>query len=351
MKKLISLLIVTCFIINITGCATVTGPSVSSEEIQKVKEELMVKSLAYRIKQTERLEKIGDSLIKTVPKDDIKTPPKPFLGIICLPVDKYAAKLYNLDVNKGVVVVIVKENSPAKEIGLQPGDLLVSIKKSKITNINRFQAIGSSLKIGEQIPIEIKRGGQALVFDTKVAETALKIPIIMIDAQEVNAATNGQLILVTQGLVNFAKSDDEIAAVLSHELAHAVRGHVAKAQGGQILTLIAALALGIAAETNAPGSGNSVMRGVGDIGNIFNASYSRDLEREADYFGAKFFYYAGYNVETFATVEERFAVEIPATMIQHYLSTHPSSPERVARVRKIIEELKAGSSQAIEQKE
>jgi len=86
------------------------------------------------------------------------------------------------------------------------------------------------------------------------------------------------------------------------------------------------------------------MRGVGQIGDIFNASYSRDLEREADYFGTKFVYYSGYDVNACATVEERFAIEIPATMIEHYLSTHPSSPERVARVRKTIEELKANKT-------
>ena len=253
--------------------------------------------------------------------------------------------------NKGVVIVVVKEQSPAYALGLQPGDVLVSINKVKINNINRFRAVASNFKIGDPIQIEILRGNETLTLETKIGQVPVNLPITMVDLQEVNAATDGKSIVVTYGLINFAKSDDEIAAVLGHELAHAVRGHVAKAQGGQILTLLAALALGIAAESNAPGSGEGIMRGAGQIGDFFNASYSRDLEREADYFGAKFVYYSGYDVDTCATVEERFAIEIPASMIHNFLSTHPSSPERVARIRKAIEELKAGKSAMPETKQ
>ncbi|MDD5552799.1 MAG: M48 family metallopeptidase [Candidatus Omnitrophica bacterium] len=346
MRKILNSILAIAFILNITGCATVTGPKVTREEIQKAQEELMVKALDYRIKQNHRLWTIGDRLITAIPKEDIKTPPKPLLGVMCLPIDKYLAKLYNLDTKKGVVIVGVKEKSPAGSAGLKPGDLLVSLKNKKVPTMAHLSGVLNKLKIGEKVAIEIKRGQEMLTLESQIAETPLNIPISMVEDQQVNAATDGKMIVVTQGLMNFAKSDDEIAAVICHELAHSVRGHIAKAQGGQILGLIAALALGTVAEAHAPGSGNAVAKGVGGIGDIFNATYSRDLEREADYFGTKFFYYAGYDPDIFATVEERFAIEIPATMVQNYLSTHPSSPERVVRIRKIIEELKTASPES-----
>jgi len=350
-KKLIHIFIIIPLIVYISGCATITGPSVTREEIEKTREELKVKALAYQIKQLQRLQNIGNHLMRNIPKEDIKHPPQPSLGIMCFPIDKYLDKVYNLSTKKGIVIVVVKEQSPAYDIGLQPGDVLISFNKTKINNINRFQAIASKLKIDQPLEIEILRGSQNLTLNTKVGQIPINLPIMMVDAQEVNAATDGKIIVVTYGLINFAKSDDEIAAVLGHELAHAVRGHVAKAQGGQILTLLAALALGIAAESSAPGSGEGIMRGVGQIGDIFNASYSRDLEREADYFGTKFVYYSGYDIDTCATVEERFAIEIPASMIHNFLSTHPSSPERVARIKKVIEELKAGKFSVLETKQ
>lgn len=341
-RKVFFVFLIMSFVVYISGCATITGPSVSREEVQKTGEELKIKALAYQIKQLQRLQDIGNRLMFAIPKDDIKQEPRPFLGIMCSQIDKYLEKLYNLSVKKGIVVIVVREKSPAQDIGLQPGDVLVSVNKTKLDDISGFQAVVSKLKIGQTIEMEILRGNQNMILTTKIAQIPVNLPIIMVDLQEVNAATDGRSIVVTYGLVNFAKSDDEVAAVLGHELAHAVRGHIAKAQGGQILTFLAALALGIAAENSSPGSGEGVMRGVGQIGNIFSASYSRDLEREADYFGTKFVYYSGYDVDTCATVEERFAIEIPATMIQNFLSTHPSSPERVVRVRKIIEELKTG---------
>lgn len=340
-KKLITIFIIIPFVAYLSGCATITGPSVTREEIEKSREELRLKALAYQIKQLQRLQNIGNRLMLNIPKEDIKSPPQPYLGIFCSPIDKYLEKLYNLSVNKGVVIVVVKEKSPAEDMGLRPADVLVSINKTKINNISQYQALASKFKIGESIQLEILRGNQRLNLEMRIGRIPVNLPIIMVDSQEVNAATDGRSIVVTYGLINFAKSDDEIAAVLGHELAHAVRAHIAKAQGGQILSFLAALALGIAAESNAPGSGEGVMRGLGQLGDIFNATYSRDLEREADYFGTKFVYYSGYDVDTCATVEERFAIEMPASMIHNFLSTHPSSPERVARIKKTIAELKA----------
>lgn len=341
-KKLTFIFTVISFIAFLLGCATVTGPSVSRQEIEKTREELKVKALAFQVKQLQRLYNIGNRLMLAFPSEDIRTPAQPFLGIVCAKIDKYLKQIYNLSVDGGVVIVVVKEKSPAYNIGLQPGDELVSLNKTMIRNINQFNGVVSGFKVGDLVEIEILREGNLLSFRTYISSIPINLPIIMVDMPEVNAATDGRAIFITYGLLNFAKSDDEIAAVLAHELAHAARGHVAKMQGGQIFNFLTALALGMVAESSSPGSGEVVMRGVGQLGNIFTASYSRDLEREADYFGTRFVYSAGYNVEVCATVEERFAIEIPATLIQNYLSTHPSSAERVVRIRKTIEELKTG---------
>ncbi len=343
-KKLISFFALVCFIISLSGCATVTGPGVSREEIEKTREELKVKALAYKIKQMQRLYGIGNRLMQNIPPQDITRPAQPYIGMVCLQIDKYLQKVYNLNAQKGVVIVAVLENSPAEAIGLQPGDILLSVNGKDMNNLNYFNASVSGLKIGDPLQLKILRASQKLTFETRVAKIPINTPISMVDWQEVNAATDGKVIVVTYGLVNFAKSDDEIAAVIGHELAHAARGHILRAQGGQIISLIAALTLGIVAENNAPGSGEGVMRGVSQFGDIFNANFSRDLEREADYFGTRFVYYAGYDVDTCATVQERFAIEMPESMTANYFSTHPSSPERVARIKKEIEELKSGKA-------
>ncbi|MCM8823964.1 MAG: M48 family metallopeptidase [Candidatus Omnitrophica bacterium] len=343
-KFILFSILISIFLLN--GCATITGPSVSEEEITKATDELKVKALAFQIKQLQRLHNIANRLAFSITKEDTYKSPQPFLGIVCFNIDNQLKKLYKLENNKGVVVIIVKENSPAYKVGIMQGDVLISINDRKIPDIYTFNRLASNFKIGDLLKIKILRNNTQLDFDLKLEEIPINIPLAVVDIQEVNAATDGKSIFVTYGLLNFAKSDDEIAAVIAHELAHLVRGHVSKMQGSQLIGALATILLGMVVESSAPGSGEIVMKGAGQISEIFTAQYSRDLEREADYFGTKFVYQSGYDPQVYANFLERFAIEIPQSMISNYLSTHPTSPERILRVKKTIEELKS-SSQAL----
>ncbi|MCM8774544.1 MAG: M48 family metallopeptidase [Candidatus Omnitrophica bacterium] len=344
-KSILFSILISIFLLILNGCATITGPSVSEEEIIKATEELKVKALAFQIKQLQRLHNIANRLSFAITKEDTHTykGPQPFLGMVCFNIDSQLKKLYKIENNKGVVVIIVKENSPAYKVGIMPGDVLISINDRKIPDTYTFNRLASNFKIGDLLKIKILRNNTHLDFDLKLDEIPINVPLAVVDIQEVNAATDGKSIFVTYGLLNFAKSDDEIAAVIAHELAHLVRGHVSKMQGSQLIGAIAAIVLGIVVESSSPGSGEIVMKGAGQISEIFTAQYSRDLEREADYFGTKFVYQAGYDPEVYANFLERFAIEIPQSMISNYLSTHPTSPERILRVKKAIEELKSSS--------
>ena len=74
---------------------------------------------------------------------------------------------------------------------------------------------------------------------------------------------------------------------------------------------------------------------------IFSRKYSRDLERESDYFGLLYTKNAGYDYEQASGVWERFAIEVPRSMAQNFLNTHPTSPEGMVRIEKIVAELNA----------
>ncbi len=353
----VSGLVVTLALI-LGGCATVSGPEVKKKDVEAATEKLKVRALEYRIKQLQRVSDIGYRIASCLPKEDIKAEPAPYLGIACQKIDKYSKHLYGLSVDKGVVVVAVIKDSPAGESGIKPGDVICAIDGKKVKSVKSLPRMMRKMKIGESKEFDVMRPGleeadppSTVRVPITVGSMPKRLSFTMVDAQEVNAMASKDTIAVTYGLVSFAKNDDEIAAVLGHEIAHVIRGHVPKLQGGQILGLIAALALGVAAESDSPGSGESVARGAGEIAKIFNASYSRDLEREADYFGTKFVYYAGYDVDTCAGLQERFAIEIPQSMIQNYLSTHPCSPERMLRIKETIKELRATDPESQETQE
>jgi membrane-associated protease RseP (regulator of RpoE activity) len=328
-------LILTLFVLG--GCATITGPSVSQEEILRAQEELMVKSVGFRLKQLEKVNNIGYQLISHIPQEEVKIAegPQPYLGMYVSKIDKYLKQLYHLLADRGVVVIAVIKDSPAERAGIMPGDFLISVDNEKISSVREFNQYSRKLNIGDLIKLQVQRGGIHKDIFLTVGSIPINVPIVMVDVQEVNAAASSNAIYVTYGLMNFVKSDDEIAAVLAHELAHFVRGHVSKAQMSSLLSLLIGIPLGLIAEEAAPGTGDLVMR----TADVFKASYSRDLEREADYFGVKFVYFAGYAPCVCASFQERFAIEIPRSMIRNYLSTHPSSPERMLRIKKAVQEL------------
>lgn len=323
------------------GCATVTGPAVTRQEVQRETDELQARALAFQIEHLQRLYDTGRRLMFAVGRDAaLKTRPQPYLGIVGSQINDILVRMYSLSVRSGVVVVVVEKGSPAEQAGLRAGDCILKVDRRKVATLAQFDKAARALAIGGTLELELMRGAGPLTVPVRIAAIPYNIPIVVVNAPEVNAATDGRAIYVTYGLLGFAASDDEIAAVIGHELAHAVRGHVARLQGGNVLGTFTALVLGIAADAYAPGSGQIVMRGAGHIGNVFRANYSRDLEREADYFGTRLMYYAGFAPEVCATFQERFAVAIPATMVQGYLSSHPSSAERAVRIRKTVEELK-----------
>ena len=340
MKKIVVFLIVSIFLLS--GCATTTGPKVTSLEIREAKERLQAKAVRHRYKQLQRVVNIGHRLIMNLPLED-RRKGYPFLGIKVAKINKTIKRAYDLPEKKGIVIVAVIEDTPAEKAGLEVGDIILRIGNKRVKGIDSFRYATSStrLKDKENIEIEVNRYGEDKVFVCGVSIMPRKIAFDMIDKQEINAGAAPNLILVTYGLMNFVKSDDEIAVVIGHELAHITKGHISKITGAQMLAGLAAIGVGILSEHLSPGSGANVVRIASGVSEIFGRSYSRDLEREADYFGLKYVKLAGYNYGTAGYVWERFAIEVPKSMVKSYLNTHPTSPERLVRLEKIIEELKA----------
>lgn len=149
----------------------------------------------------------------------------------------------------------------------------------------------------------------------------------------VNAgATFGQ-VGVTSGMLDFIESDDEMAVVLGHELAHIQEGHVTRGMIGGIALNVLAIVL----ETQVPGAGQAA----GGIGQLFLNHYTQTQERAADRVGLEYAYRAGYDPRAAIDVMERMAVEVPQTMTAGYFDTHPGSVERAMSAREQARELLA----------
>jgi peptidase M48-like protein len=177
----------------------------------------------------------------------------------------------------------------------------------------------------------VERVGQRLL-ETIPGHPNVQFVIVNGDSSINAGATFGQ-VAITSGMLSFLQSDDEMAVVLGHELAHIEEGHVLKGT-------VSSLALGILAtvlDARVPGAG----RAAGGVGQLFLNHYTQTQEREADDVGLRYAYAAGYDPRVAESIQERMAVEVPQSMSAGYFDSHPSSVERAVSARHEAEELLA----------
>lgn len=177
---------------------------------------------------------------------------------------------------------------------------------------------------------------------------------------EVNVEKNDQLnaycmpggkIMVYSGLIEkLNATDDELAAVIGHEIAHALREHgrermsQAYAQQFGLQALAAILSKGTSAAV-----GNASMQAASMGSQLFFAlPNSREQERESDKIGLELAARAGYNPDAAVTLWQKMEAQ-GGSKPPEFLSTHPASENRIAelraltpKVRPLYEAAKAG---------
>jgi len=151
--------------------------------------------------------------------------------------------------------------------------------------------------------------------------------IVALNEPSVNAfAAPGGLIAVNAGLLRDAKSPEEVAGVLAHEIQHVNLRHSTRAIFREVPMrfLLAAVAGGSGIETAA--------NAIGTMG-VF--SYRREDEREADREGAKLLAAANIDAGPVADFMERLQKEEVGSGVIRYMSTHPAPAERSAALRQL----------------
>lgn len=143
-------------------------------------------------------------------------------------------------------------------------------------------------------------------------------------------ATFGQ-IMVTEGMMRFVRSDDELAMILGHELAHITQGHVSKGAFSNMALGIGA----VIADVFLPNSGQLA----GTVGQLFLNHFNQDQELEADQVGIRYAFDAGFDPNAGPSVMERMAREAPQTARAGFFSSHPGSIERAEGLRQVAAEL------------
>ena len=143
----------------------------------------------------------------------------------------------------------------------------------------------------------------------------------------VNAANGGGGdFYVTTGLLQKA-NDEQLRAILAHEIAHEDLGHVARSQ-----TLAAGMGIGIALlEQILPGS--SALSPI--AGQMVLNSYSRSEETEADAHGVAILRRAGYDGKTQMANTLLWLQRVEGDSGGGFFATHPNTSDRIAAVQRL----------------
>jgi len=152
-----------------------------------------------------------------------------------------------------------------------------------------------------------------------------KWEVNVISSDEVNAwCMPGGKIAVYSGLINsLHPTDDELATVIGHEIAHALREHsreqVSHQMGQQLLIGVGAAVLGVG------DLGQQVAQSLLDV--TFNLPHSRTDETEADRIGVELAARAGYDPRAAITLWQKME-KLAGSRPPQWLSTHPDPANR-----------------------
>lgn len=183
------------------------------------------------------------------------------------------------------------------------------------------------------------------------ADTHLKF--FVLPDRHINAfATPGGYIGVNSGLILATASEDELAGVMAHEIAHVSQRHIARfyqsARHGawaQLGAMLAAIALAASGETQ----GATALIYAGSAARYQSLiSHTREHEQEADRTGIQYLAQAGYDPMGMAQFFEKLqARNLQDDMRFEFLRTHPLTNNRIAEAKERAHKLNAANQTAL----
>ena len=151
----------------------------------------------------------------------------------------------------------------------------------------------------------------------------------------------GGKIAVYTGILDVTKNKNGLAAVMGHEIAHAVAKHSAERASRGILLKTSTSIINIAtggklSEINRA-TGMDTVGLISSIG-IMNP-FNRKQETEADYLGMIFASLSGYDIRETVKIWERMREANKGKEPPEFMSTHPSSTNRISNINEWINEI------------
>lgn len=207
------------------------------------------------------------------------------------------------------------------------------------------QQVESSVKLVQDPVISeyVNRIGQNLV---RNSDAQVPFTIKVIDSDDINAfALPGGFFYVNSGLILAADEEAELAGVMAHEIAHVAACHAARENTrGNLMSMASIPLIFVGGAVGYVG-----YQAAGLALPMTFLHFSRGFESEADYLGLQYMYKSGYDPNAFIAFFEKVQAQEkkkPGTLSKAF-STHPQTPDRIAKSQEEIERILPARSQYV----
>jgi hypothetical protein len=251
--------------------------------------------------------------------------------------DEYAAAAKRLfGMNDSLRVMGVLANSGAARAGMRRGDEIVSIE-DKIMPIGPNAERQAATILA---PLVNGRSSVKLVVQRNGARVPMTVPLTYACAfgielgntDNVVAYNDGHRVLISRGMLNTVRNDDELAYVMAREMAHNALGQASRMR-------MSATVGGIIDNLTRVRPDMSTMVGMAGV-KAMPADYDAIADKLALYMLAR----AGYNIDGASAFWQRLAAQYPANVLNAYTALHPATDSRIAVIDKTVAEIKAKQS-------
>ena len=226
------------------------------------------------------------------------------------------------------------------KLNMQAAQLYEKVKqKAKLSNDK--DSLNKIIQIGSKIENSISEYFYKNDMNDPTAN--FEWEYILIDNKKIKNAwcMPGGKIAVYTGMLDITKNDDGLAAVMGHEIAHAVAKHSVERASRSVLlnttTGIIDIATGGKLSQVNRTTGMNTVGLISQIG-IMNP-FTRKQESEADYLGLIFSSLSGYDIRETSKIWERMKNANKGKETPEFLSTHPSNNRRIDQINNWTNEI------------
>lgn len=195
--------------------------------------------------------------------------------------------------------------------------------------------------VGQKIVTAAERYLNANGYQGYLNDFAWEFNVVKDDAVNAWAMPGGKIVFYT-GILPVAEDETGVAAIMAHEVAHALADHGAQRMSAGQLQQLGAVAGGVALSGRSEQTQQIFAQAYG-LGSQLGVMlpFSRSHETEADRIGLTLMAIAGYDPAEAADLWRRMAAQSQGQSPPEFLSTHPSSNTRINNITKWAPEAKA----------